>query len=69
MQYIWPRVYINNTGQICKSNFTFREENPSRKRKEDQLEKRIVFEKLEYNKYELLIEKCRYIHKVLYDGN
>ena len=36
------RQHMNDTGQIYKYSFTFREENPCRKRKEDTLENGIV---------------------------
>ena len=39
-------MYINDIGQIYKDNFTFREENPSRKWKEDIQKKRQIEVKL-----------------------
>ena len=39
-------MYIDNTGQIYKDDFTFKEEIPSGKRKEDVVKKRIVCDKL-----------------------
>ena len=66
-----PRIvlYINDTRQIHKDDFTFREENLSGKRKGDILEKRILCKELEWNKYELLAEKCLLIHQKLYHHN
>ena len=60
---------MDNTGQIHEDNFTFRKENLTEKGKESILEKRIVCEKYEFNKYELLTEKCLNIHNELYHGN
>ena len=44
-------------GQIYEEEFTFREENPSWKRKEDILEKRTVCKESECKKYKLLADK------------
>ena len=58
-------IYINNIKQTYEHHFTFREEISSGKMKEDILEKRTICEEPEFNKYELLTEKCLYIHKEL----
>ena len=62
-------MYINNTEQIYKDDFMFREEIPSGKRKESVIEKRIVCQEPKCNRYELITENCVYIHKKFYHGN
>ena len=49
---------MDNMGQMYKDYFRFREENPSGNKKKGIIEKRMVCEKFEFNKYKLLTEKC-----------
>ena len=50
---------------IYEDDLTFRDENPSGKRKEQILEKRIIFEESKCNRYDILTEKRLGIYKEL----
>ena len=47
-------MHLDNMGEIYKDYFTFRVKKNLGGKKEDELEKRIVWEKSKYNRYELL---------------